>query len=52
MDLLLAQRLLTPDDAATFKEVYPLFEPFYVDYDQGLHSYQALDELSRSVFAK
>ena len=34
LDLLLGRNLITQDDRDTFKEVYPIFRPVYVDYDQ------------------
>ncbi len=34
LDLLFKRNLITQDDRDTFKEVYPIFRPVYVDYDQ------------------
>ena len=34
LDLLLGRSLITQDDRDTCKEVYPIFRPVYVDYDQ------------------
>lgn len=34
LHLLRDRCLISAEDAATWAEVYPLFEPFYVDYDQ------------------
>jgi hypothetical protein len=38
LDLLLSRNLITQDDRDTFKEVYPIFRPVYVDYDQDTFS--------------
>ena len=32
LDMLLARNLITQDDRDTYKEVYPIFKPVYVDY--------------------
>jgi hypothetical protein len=34
LELLFKRNLITQDDRDTFKEVYPIFRPVYVDYDQ------------------
>lgn len=34
LDMLFRRNLITQDDRDTFKEVYPIFRPVYVDYDQ------------------
>ncbi len=34
------------DDAATYKEVFPLFEPFYVFYDAAPESYESLAQVA------
>ncbi len=36
IDVLHDRRLISDDDRSTFKEVYPMFEPFYVAYDVSL----------------
>lgn len=38
LDLLLSRNMITQDDRDTFKEVYPIFRPVYVDYDQDTFS--------------
>jgi len=50
IDNLYTKRLLSLDDAFTYKEIFPLFEPFYVFYDAEKSKYQPLSELSNSVF--
>lgn len=49
VDLLAGKNLLTLDDAATYKEVFPLFEPFYVFYDAAPGSYEDLASVSKRI---
>ena len=34
LGILAAKNLISTDDLHNFKDVYPLFEPFYVTYDK------------------
>ncbi|MCB0329274.1 MAG: hypothetical protein KDD70_06415 [Bdellovibrionales bacterium] len=47
VDRLTASNLITTDDAATYKEIYPLFDPYYVFYDEGTSFYENLESLAR-----
>eukprot|EP00742_Colponemidia_sp_Colp-10_P013576 GILJ01015344.1.p1 GENE.GILJ01015344.1~~GILJ01015344.1.p1 ORF type:complete len:1210 (+),score=145.61 GILJ01015344.1:690-4319(+) len=42
--------LISKDDMQTFKEVYPLFDPFYMTYDHDASHYEDLDVVSRRAF--
>ena len=44
MDLLLERQLITLDDAVTFKEVCPLFDPCFASYDEPLSHYEQLHQ--------
>jgi len=41
---------LTPDDAEVYKEVFPLFEPNYLSYDDAPASYGSLPAVWAAVF--
>ncbi|CAB9514764.1 adenylate kinase [Seminavis robusta] len=43
--------LITADDATTYKEVCPLFEPCYVNYDRGFGFYDQLEEVQKRILA-
>ena len=47
VDLLEERRLISGDDAAVYREVYPAFAPFFVEYDVELQA--PLDETARSI---
>jgi len=49
VDILLEKSIISPDDSATFKEVYPLFEPSYAFYDEGKGFYEDLKSISKRV---
>jgi hypothetical protein len=51
LSLLVTKNLLSKDDQLTFSELYPLFDPHYVSYDQSLESYEDLKEVSKRIFA-
>jgi hypothetical protein len=42
--------LITDDDAATYKEIYPMFEPCYVFYDEEKTFYDTLENVYKRVF--
>ena len=44
--LLASRNLISLDDEATYREVFPLFEPFYVFYDGPPGDYEPLDVVS------
>jgi len=47
---ILAERcLITPDDAANFTEICPLFEPSFAFYDESKAFYHQLDEVQREI---
>jgi len=41
--------VITNDDYETYKEIYPIFEPFYVSFDREKTTYEDLAELSRKI---
>lgn len=41
--------MLSDDDAVNFSEVCPLFEPFFVFYDEAKESYKDLADLQRAI---
>ncbi len=47
VDLLHARRLISADDRAVFREVYPAFAPFFVEYDVDLQA--PLDRTARAI---
>lgn len=49
IDLLKEKNLISMDDAETWKEVYPLFEPYYVFYDEGFDAYEDLASVARRI---
>ena len=49
--ILVKKNLLSKDDQTTFAELYPLFDPHYVSYDQSLDSYEDLKSVSKRIFA-
>lgn len=51
VDLLLRKNLISIDDAALYKEVFPMFEPYYVFYDEDKSYYEDLAEISKRVLA-
>eukprot|EP01117_Protostelium_nocturnum_P011379 TRINITY_DN4128_c0_g3_i1.p1 TRINITY_DN4128_c0_g3~~TRINITY_DN4128_c0_g3_i1.p1 ORF type:complete len:1013 (+),score=345.52 TRINITY_DN4128_c0_g3_i1:212-3250(+) len=48
---LVKRNLISKDDERTFKEVYPLFDPFYVSYDNDSDQYENLMQVSKRVFS-
>lgn len=51
IDILKEKSLISLDDALTWTEVYPLFEPFYVFYDEGFATYEDLAAVARRILA-
>ncbi|CAJ1393544.1 unnamed protein product [Effrenium voratum] len=49
VDLLLLRQLISQDDAVTFKEVCPLFDPCFASYDEPLSQYQQLQLVSSEI---
>eukprot|EP00435_Cladocopium_sp_Y103_P039325 s1523_g10.t1 len=52
VDLLLERQFITLDDAVTFKEVCPLFEPCFAAYDEPLEHYQQLKRVSQDILGE
>lgn len=50
--LLRSKNLITEDDEVTFKETYPIFDPFYVSYDKGQGSYEDLAQVSKRTLSE
>jgi adenylate kinase len=51
LELLLKKNLLSKDDCHNFKDIYPLFEPFYVTYDDHIDAYPHLQHLSHALLS-
>jgi hypothetical protein len=49
VDVLVDKSLISLDDALTYKEVYPLYPPFYVFYDEQEGFYPDLARVSRRI---
>jgi len=49
VDGLQADLHITPDDAAVYREVFPVFDPFYVSYDADVGKYEALKSVSERL---
>jgi adenylate kinase len=55
LELLLQKSLISKDDCHNFKDIYPLFEPFYVTYDDPDptgETYPHLQHLSQTLLSK
>ncbi len=50
VDLLCDRSLITCDDVHTYKEVYPLYPPFFVYYDEEPEFYRELADVAKDVF--
>lgn len=50
VDLLHERRLISADDRAVFREVYPAFAPFFVEYDVELQA--PLDVTARAIVSR
>eukprot|EP01125_Pyxidicula_operculata_P015851 TRINITY_DN5400_c0_g1_i1.p1 TRINITY_DN5400_c0_g1~~TRINITY_DN5400_c0_g1_i1.p1 ORF type:complete len:1269 (+),score=275.17 TRINITY_DN5400_c0_g1_i1:199-3807(+) len=51
LHILVQKNLISKDDEATFSELYPLFDPYYVSYDQDLSSYEDLTSISKRILS-
>jgi hypothetical protein len=51
LQVLVNKNLISKDDQATFSELYPLFDPYYVTYDQDLQSYESLETVSNRILS-
>lgn len=49
VDILRDKNLISLDDSATYKEVYPLYPPFFVFYDEGAGFYEDLAAISKRI---
>lgn len=49
LDKLLELSLISSDDHATFSQVYPLFDPFFVCYDKNVTEYEPLASISSRI---
>jgi len=45
------KNLITHDDEITYAELYPLFDPFYINYDKGAAHYEDLTTISNRIFS-
>ena len=45
------KNLISMDDEQTYAELYPLFDPFYVNYDKDAAHYEDLSTISNRVFS-
>lgn len=52
VDSLVEHNQLQLDDALTYKQVHPLFEPFYVFYDEDPQFYEGLPEISERILTQ
>jgi len=52
VDLLLERQLITLDDAVTYKEVCPLFDPCFAQYDEPLSHYEQLHLVSQEILGE
>jgi hypothetical protein len=50
VDILQKKNLISIDDCNTYKEIYPLFVPCYVFYDENLNYYQNLNDIYKNTF--
>ncbi|KAG2377686.1 hypothetical protein C9374_009202 [Naegleria lovaniensis] len=50
VDLLAQKSLITFDDAFTYKEIYPMFEPCYVFYDENKTYYDSIANVYKKQF--
>lgn len=48
---LVLMNVISKDDQATYAEVYPLFDPYFVSYDKGVSAYEDLRDVSKHVFS-
>ncbi|CAF1163146.1 unnamed protein product [Adineta ricciae] len=48
---LVGKSLITLDDEITYAELYPLFDPFYVNYDKASTQYEELTAISTRIFS-
>lgn len=49
LDKLVSLSLISYDDHATFSQVYPLFDPFFVNYDKNITEYESLTSISKRI---
>jgi len=49
VDLLMRRQLISADDALTFKEVCPLFDPCFASYDEPLSGYEQLQKVFQDI---
>ncbi|CAF1249383.1 unnamed protein product [Rotaria magnacalcarata] len=45
------KNLISHDDEHTYAELYPLFDPFYVNYDKDITHYEDLSSISERIFS-
>lgn len=50
VDTLQQKNMISIDDCHTFKEIYPLFEPCYVFYDENKDYYPSLSDIYKKTF--
>lgn len=48
---LVSMSVISKDDQATYAEVYPLFDPYFVSYDKGVSQYENLADVSKRIFS-
>ena len=49
LDRLVELSLISSDDHATFSQVYPLFDPFFVTYDKSVTEYEPLASVAARI---
>ncbi len=51
LEFLLKKNFISSDDQRTYSEVYPLFDPFYINYDKDANSYEHLSTISSRIYS-
>lgn len=51
LSALVERCLISKDDESTYAEVYPLFDPYYVSYDNASSEYESLEKISKRIFS-
>lgn len=49
LDRLLELSVISSDDHVTYSQVYPLFDPFFVNYDKSISEYEPLASISTRI---
>ena len=51
LEMLMQKNLISKDDQYTYSELYPLFDPYYVCYDDSVENYENLSNISSRIFS-